>query len=172
MANILAEMGDARSDAPSAKGAYVQVRMWKSMKPAHIQWLESMAEKHKLSSPSKALRCCVNCVAAAADDNEPWIGSFEQENSFTYILSDDERQEGPVFELAKQQVDWIDGIRSVQAYPDQFIHRALFLLRIIKHCQNLDEYTVFGISRCKTSISECEGAQNAAKNSAWQYGMK
>ena len=114
----------------------------------------------------------MNCVAAAADDNEPWIGSFEQENSFTYILSDEERQEGPVSELAKQQVDWIDGIRSVQAYPDQFIHRALFLLRIIKHCQNLDEYTVFGISRCKTSISECEGAQNAAKNSAWQYGMK
>ena len=142
------------------------------MKSAQLDWLELMAEKHKLSSPSKALRCCVNCVAHAADDNEPWIGSFEHEKSCTYLLSDEERQEGPVFQLAKPQLDWIDGLRSVKAYPDQSLHRALFLLQIIEHCQNLDEYTVFGIIRCKTSLSECEGAQNAAKNSAWQNEME
>lgn len=151
---------------------YVKVRTWNFMKPAQMDWLQSMATKHKLSSPSKAVRCCVNCIATDYDNNLPWIGSFENENGVTYILSEQQRTEGPAFELAPQQVDWIDSVRNENAYPDVYLHRALFLWRIVKQCGDMDEYAVFGVIRCKSSVTKCEGAQEALKNVAEQYGRK
>lgn len=145
-------MSDTGGDTKE-KGAYVEVHVWRFMKPTLSQWLESMAQKHKLSGPSEAVRCCVDYVASDYDNNLPWIGSFEHEQSCTYILSEEQRMEGPAFELSQQQVEWIDSVRSAFSYPDMYLHRAFFLWNLINHCQNLEEednVNVFGMVRCKT----------------------
>ena len=89
-------MSDTGGDTKE-KGAYVEVHVWRFMKPTLSQWLESMAQKHKLPGPSKAVRCCVDYLASDYDNNLPWIGSFEHEQSCTYIyiLSEEQRMEGP-----------------------------------------------------------------------------
>ena len=161
----------AMSDATKQKEKYVTVPMGRSMSSAggraQRQWLASMSEKHRLSNPSKALRCCVNCVASDYSRHEPWIASFEREHSGTHTLSDEEREEGPAFELARQQMEWIDGMRCEDGHPDIVLHRALLLRRIVDHCQNqLDEDAVFGVMRCKSSLSRCEGARRAVKDIA------
>ncbi|KAL7544136.1 hypothetical protein ACHAWF_007523 [Thalassiosira exigua] len=147
----------------------VKVRTWRFLKPKHEAWLETMAKKHNLSSPSKAVRICVNCVATDYANHLPWIGSFEHEQSMTFVLSEEQRKEGPAFELAQQQVEWIDSVRYAGSYPDVHLHRALFLCKIIEQCMDMDEYTVFGIIRCKSAISKCKGAQEAVQKVAEQF---
>ena len=117
-----------------------------------------MATKHKLSSISKAIRCCINCVAL-----EDKLQSLISKQSTD---SHDEEGVPKQVELSKEQIAWIeikqqDGIGASEVVQ-----------RVVRVCMELDEYTVFGIIRCKSSVAKCEGAQEAMKNIGIKYGKK
>ena len=122
------------------------------------QWLENMATKHKLSSISKAMRCCINCVALEEKSHSPVskqsTDSHEEESISKQI------------ELSKEQIAWIE------TKQQNGISESEVVQRVVQACMELDEYTVFGIIRCKSSVAKCEGAQEAMKNIGQKYGKK
>ena len=138
------------------KSSYTNVTL--VLTPVQWQWLENMATKHKLSSISKAIRCCINCVAL-----EDKLQSLISKQSTD---SHDEEGVPKQVELSKEQIAWIeikqqDGIGASEVVQ-----------RVVRVCMELDEYTVFGIIRCKSSVAKCEGAQEAMKNIGIKYGKK
>jgi len=44
--------------------------------------------------------------------------------------------------------------------------------QVVSTCMSIDEYTVFGIIRCKSSVAKCEGAQEAVENIQQQFDKK
>ena len=126
--------------------------------PVQWQWLENMATKHKLSSISKAIRCCINCVALE-EKSQPSI-------SKQYTDSHDEEIVSKQIELSKEQIAWIDTKQQDGISASEVVQR------VVQACMELDEYTVFGIIRCKSSVAKCEGAQEAMKNIGIKYGKK
>ena len=44
--------------------------------------------------------------------------------------------------------------------------------KVVNACMKIDEYTVFGVIRCKSSVAKCEGAQEAVENIQKQFGME
>ena len=113
-------------------------------------WLESMATKHKLSSLSKAVRCCVNFAALENIQLADKSTAFDGEDGI-------EKQ----IELSHEQITWIARWEESNV-----------TMRLIKSCMATDEYTVFGIIRCKSSVAKCEGAQLAILNIGEKFGKK
>eukprot|EP00956_Cyclotella_meneghiniana_P013282 scaffold19084_cov64-Cyclotella_meneghiniana.AAC.5 len=67
-------------------------------------------------------------------------------------------------ELPSQQLNYI------QNHHHDISHS---IQQIIHACSTvLDEYTVFGVIRCKTSINDCEGAQDAVIDIGRRYEME
>ena len=113
------------------------------------EWLQTMTEKHNLSSISKAVRICITCVA---------VGDVSIQDATMDATS--EGQEKSV-ELTPEQISYV---QRNDKNTSQFIQQ------IINACASAEEYTVFGIIRCKTSIAECEGAIEAVKDVGGRYG--
>jgi hypothetical protein len=68
-------------------------------------------------------------------------------------------------ELSSEQLSWIDQQDTGTSSLDT-------VQRVINVCMNMDEYTVFGIVRCKSTIAQCEGAQEALANIQDKYSKK
>ena len=139
------------------KSSYASIEL--SLAPEQWQWLDEMATKYKLSSMSKALRCCINCVALgdAKMDVSPSSGGCSGcNNTITKEV-----------ELSQEQLTWIEGQKN-----DDKKQRSSIEQNVVRACMSIDEYTVFGIIRCKSSVAKCEGAQEAVDNIQQQFGIK
>ena len=113
-------------------------------------WLESMATKHKLSSLSKAVRCCVNFAALENIQLADKSTAFDGEDGI-------EKQ----IELSHEQLTWLARWEESNV-----------TMRLINLCMETDEYTLFGIIRCKSSVAKCEGAQIAISNIGEKFGKR
>ena len=131
----------------STGGAKTEVSL--VLTPQLWEWLEEMATKHKLSSMSKAMRCCINCVA---------LGDAKECEGQSTKTSKEEGVTKPV-ELSREQVIWM---RS--KHNDA--------MSVVRSCMEMEEYSVFGIIRCKKSIAECAGAQDAVRDIKEKYCKK
>ena len=139
------------------KTAYTNVTL--VLTPVQWQWLENMATKHKLSSISKAIRCCINCVALEEKSHSP-ISKQSIDSQY------DEEKVSKQIELSKEQIAWIETKQQDSISASEVVQR------VVQSCMELDEYTVFGIIRCKSSVAKCEGAQESMKNIGQKYGKK
>ena len=113
---------------------------------------------HKLSSMSKAVRCCVNCIAL--DDADESSATPRATNN------DEDGGDGEItitkqVGSSKEQISWLAERGEDYCVSSQ----------ILATCMVMEEYTVFGIIRCKTSIAKCEGAKEAVHNIGEQYGQ-
>jgi len=117
-----------------------------------------MTTKHKLSSISKAIRCCINCVAPEGKSLSP----ISKQSTDSH----DEENISKQIELSKEQIAWIETKQQDSISASEVVQR------VVQSCMELDEYTVFGIIRCKSSMAKCEGAQEAMKNIGKKYGQK
>ena len=126
-----------------------------------LQWLTASAESHSLKNPSKALRCCINCVA---------LGDVEmiEENDddvtlkFQYIMTD--------FELTTDQIKWVD--KTFESLCDQKGESSTseVIRCVIGACMEADAGVVFGVVRCKSNVAACVGAQDAVDTMTKKYG--
>lgn len=112
------------------------------------EWLEQMTSKHNLRSVSKALRICITCVAMG--DVKAGLHNAIPESNFM------QRQ----IQLSPQQLQYI---RTNYSNTSQAIQL------VVSGCSVADEYTVFGVVRCKSSITKCEGASDAILDIAQRY---
>ena len=69
-------------------------------------------------------------------------------------------------ELATQQIKWVDSICSKSDGSSQ----SKVVRSVIKACMNAEEDVVFGVVRCKSKVTTCEGAQNAVDLLTERYG--
>jgi len=152
--NGVDESGGDGSTATKKKSSYTEVPL--TLTSTQWEWLENMASKHKLSSMSKAVRCCINCVVLGDADDECHVQS-------TYG-SDSEECITKQVELSQEQLTWLE---AKQKEGGSELAR-----KLIQTCMNMDEYEVYGIIRCKTSIAKCEGAQQAILNIGEQYNQQ
>ncbi|KAL9190553.1 hypothetical protein ACHAXT_000259 [Thalassiosira profunda] len=136
------------ADPSKKKAAYAQVPL--TLTEPQWAWLDDMASKHKLSSTSKAVRCCINCVA---------LGDVAGDSPST-----DEEGITKGVELSSEQLSWLRTRRNEQGDAAE--------RRVVQSCMNADEYTVFGVIRCKLSIRQCSGAKEAVKNIGEEFGQK
>ena len=120
-----------------------------------------MTEKHQLKDISKAARICITCIALADQD-------FKDASSSTSsaITSDSSIQlVEKEIELSSQQLNYI----RKNHHHNEISHS---IQQIIHACSTvLNEYTVFGVIRCKSSINDCEGAQEAVIDIGRRYEM-
>ena len=123
-----------------------------------IDWLNSSAKSQSLSSPSKTARCCINCVAIGDVD------MIEDEDNTSVSQKFDYRATN--IELATQQIKWVDSICSKSDGSSQ----SKVVRSVIKACMNAEEDVVFGVVRCKSKVTTCEGAQNAVDLLTERYG--
>ncbi len=118
-----------------------------------IDWLESSAKSQSLPSSSKAARCCINCVA---------LGDVEMiddhDGKFDYRAVN--------IELAPEQIKWVDSVCAKTEGSSQ----STVVRSVIKACMNAEADIVFGVVRCKSNVTACEGAQNAVDNLTKRYG--
>lgn len=117
-----------------------------------IEWLDNMVKAHSLPDRSKAIRCCINCVAM---ENMEFMEI--QRKNFHQV-------EEIKVELAKQQIEWIER----NSGSDKSI--TIAVAGVIQACQSREEQDVFGIVRCKKKINECKDAQVAVKRIEQKYG--
>jgi hypothetical protein len=143
-------------------GSYQRVKI--SLSRKQWEWLDDMASRHKLSSPSKAIRCCVNCVALDAEDVLP-AGSKADGDSCS---SDSQEYISREVDLSEEQAAWLRA-RDNEGGDDLNL---FFSKRVVAPCMAMEEYAVFGIIRCKKKVAECSGAQEAVKNIAEKFGRK
>eukprot|EP01083_Nonionella_stella_P023879 66044_1 len=144
---------DAQVPAPRSKAtSYSEVPM--NLTQDQWEWLESMASKHKLSSMSKAVRCCINCIALGDVDESSAAPNNGKDGDGVITTT---KQVG----LSKEQISWLAERGEDYCVSSQ----------ILATCMAMEEYTVFGIIRCKTSIAKCEGAKEAVHNIGEQYGQ-
>ena len=127
-----------------------------------IDWLDSSAKAHSLSSKSKAIRCCVNCVAIGDVDMG---GGVDDKNSVVDISSS--KCQSLEIELAPQQIEWVD---SMCKNNDGSLSRSQVVGSAINACMNAEEDVVFGVVRCKMKVSECKGSQKAIEFLSKRYG--
>ena len=149
-----------------AKPAYGHVPI--VLKTHQWKWLEGMASKHKLSSVSKAIRCCVNCVALG-DANDAPASSGAIDSSIDSKNDDDDVTKQ--VELSDEQIFWLE-TKRIDHDQQKVEGFNFFSKEIIAPCMAMDEYVVFGVIRCKSSIAKCEGAQEAICNIGQQYNQK
>lgn len=144
--------------------SYTRVRL--ALSRPQWAWLEEMVSKHKLPSTSKAIRCCVNCVAlgdaAAAND----ATNDDNDNGWDGSATTIETRE---VQLSGEQLAWLETRRGVRMRREGNDGEGLLERKLVASCMAQDEYTVFGIVRCKTSIAKCEGAKEAVKNIGERY---
>eukprot|EP00984_Skeletonema_dohrnii_P015672 scaffold6813_cov97-Skeletonema_dohrnii-CCMP3373.AAC.6 len=141
------------------KSSYVPKAM--NLESNQWRWLEDMASKYKLSSTSKAMRCCINCVALGDAQMESDGGCRGCNNTITKEV-----------ELSTEQLAWVEGQYN-QCDDDNNDDSTLSIeQKVVSACMKLDEYTVFGIIRCKSSVAKCEGAQEAVENIQQQFSVE
>ncbi|KAL3781295.1 hypothetical protein HJC23_006519 [Cyclotella cryptica] len=116
-----------------------------------------MTDKHKLKGISKALRICITCVA---------VGDVAFTQDAQSTVADTRNCQEKTVELATEQLNWIE--RNLT----ESISISFAIREIVKACASTDEYTVFGIVRCKKSISDCEGASNAVRDLIQRYSKE
>ena len=107
-----------------------------------VAWLEAMAVKHELPSTSKAVRCCVNFAAQDSLPDEATVGQGDPSEL--------------AVELAAQQVQWLEGNTA-----ELSMTQSQAMTRLLSACQVASETSVFGVIRCKTKTTLCDGAQEA-----------
>ncbi|EED94565.1 predicted protein [Thalassiosira pseudonana CCMP1335] len=140
------------------------------------EWLNVMTEKHKLKrdadgvGTSKALRICITCVATGDGGHESTHASVladatEYSPMTSAGISGEIAVSSKNVELSSEQLSWIDQQDTGTSSLDT-------VQRVINVCMNMDEYTVFGIVRCKSTIAQCEGAQEALANIQDKYSKK
>lgn len=112
-------------------------------------WLQSMTRKHQLKDISKAMRICITCHAVGDVNSGDTAAVMPMENL-------QERE----IELSSLQIDYIQ-----RNYSDV----STAVTCIVDACANADEYTVFGVVRCKSSIVKCKGAQDAVIDIGKRY---
>lgn len=112
---------------------------------------------HNFCSNDFAYIGCINCVALgdAKMHTSPSSGGCSGCNNNVITKE---------VELSQEQLSWIngqttDGKGSIEQ-------------DVINACMSIDEYTVFGTIRCKSSVAKCEGAQEAVENIQQQFGIK
>ena len=100
---------------------------------------------------------CINCVALgdAKMHTSPSYGGCNGCNNNVITKE---------VELSQEQLSWINGQTADG--------KGTIEQDVIDACMSIDEYTVFGIIRCKSSVSKCEGAQEAVENIQQQFGIK
>ena len=125
-----------------------------------INWLDSSAKSHSLPSRSKAIRCCINCVAIG-DVEMPRHNSEDKHAAFA------SGHQAVDIELAAEQIKWMD---RVCCSSSEGSSRSEVLFSVIKVCMDADEAVVFGVVRCKTKVAACDGAQYAVDSLAKKYG--
>ena len=138
--------------------AYTQVPLRLSL--AQLAWLEAASSRHKLSNSSKAFRCCVNCVA---------VGDAA-------LLRNDDDADGEaayqadfVVDLSREQLHWLRELTKIGREDGR--DQSAFARRIVQSCMATEEYTVFGIVRCKSSVAACVGAREAMGNIGEAFGL-
>ena len=114
-----------------------------------IDWLDSSAKSQSLPSQSKAVRCCVNCVALGDVD------MIRESNDASAVQSSN--YQALNIELAIEQIEWVDSVCSKSEGSSQ----SEVVRSVIKACMNAEADVVFGVVRCKSKVTACEGAQNA-----------
>jgi hypothetical protein len=107
------------------------------------EWLQAMMYKHKLNDVSKAVRVCITCVA---------VGDAVVSDMDRHITQQSKEMKEESVQLSLEQLDYI------QNYHNNLSEG---IRHTINACKSTDEYTVFGVVRCKSSISKCGGAQDA-----------
>ena len=135
-----------------------------SLPSTQWQWLEKMTSDHKLSDISKAIRCCVTCVALG--DAQMTINGDGDSKSAAVTTTNAAVVEKDV-QLSKEQFQWLKNSQQSQSMSQT-------LQNVVQACMatTTSEYTVFGIIRCKSSIAKCNGAQEAVQNIISNFGAK
>ena len=123
-----------------------------------IDWLNSSAKSQSLSSSSKAARCCINCVALGDVDTIEENSSASTTQEFDYRAIN--------IELATEQIKWVDSVCAKSEGSSQ----SKVVRSVIKACMNAEKDVVFGVVRCKSKVTTCEGAQNAVDLLTKRYG--
>ena len=123
-----------------------------------IDWLDASAKSRSLPSQSKAIRCCVNCVALGD------VKMIEDDNDETAVPNVNYRALN--IELASEQIEWVDSVCSNSEGSSQ----REVVRSVIKACMNSEADVVFGVVRCKSKVMACEGAQNAVDSLTERYG--
>lgn len=116
------------------------------------EWLQAMTHKHKLKDVSKAIRICITCAA---------VGDALVPDTDGHITQSNEMEENNV-QLSLEQLNYIQN-----RYDDlsEGIRNA------IDACRSTDEYTVFGVVRCKSTLTKCDGAQDAVADIGKRFDL-
>mmetsp|Transcript_13780 Transcript_13780/g.28929 ORF Transcript_13780/g.28929 Transcript_13780/m.28929 type:complete len:154 (-) Transcript_13780:266-727(-) len=123
-----------------------------------IDWLDTSAKSQSLPSKSKVVRCCINCVALGD------VKIAKHGNDEASIPSSGYRALN--IEVAPQQIDWINSVTSKAEGSSQ----SEAIRSVLKACMNADKYVVFGVVRCKSKVTACEGAQAIIDSLSKRYG--
>eukprot|EP00956_Cyclotella_meneghiniana_P019616 scaffold33811_cov65-Cyclotella_meneghiniana.AAC.1 len=117
-----------------------------------------MTEKYQLKDISKAARICITCIALADQDSKSTSSAMATTDSSVQLVEKE-------IELSSQQLNYI----HKNHHHNEISHS---IQQIIHACSTvLDEYAVFGVIRCKRSINDCEGAQEAVGDIGRRYEM-
>jgi hypothetical protein len=100
---------------------------------------------------------CINCVALGDAKMHTAPSSGDCNSCNNNVITKE-------VELSQEQLSWING-QTVDG-------KGTIEQDVINACMSIDEYTVFGIIRCKSSVAKCEGAQEAVENIQQQFGIK
>eukprot|EP00956_Cyclotella_meneghiniana_P003016 scaffold3715_cov60-Cyclotella_meneghiniana.AAC.4 len=123
-----------------------------------------MTEKHHLKDISKAARICITCIALADQDCKDAITSSTSSSAMATTDSLIQLIEKEI-ELSSQQLNYMQS-----NHHNEVSHS---IQQIIHACStSMDEYAVFGVIRCKRSINDCEGAQEAVIDIGRRYEME
>jgi len=134
-----------------------------------ISWLDASTKSRFLATQSKAVRCCVNCVALGDVD------MIKTADDSCYAV-----YQAVNIELAPEQIKWIDSIKTRTGESDSikntttttatFSNQSEVVLGVIKACMKADEDVVFGVIRCKSKVISCDGALEAVDLLRKRYG--
>ena len=128
-----------------------------------IDWLDASAKARSLPSQSKAFRCCVNCVALG---DVKMIEDNNDNDATTAVPNVDYRALN--IELAPEQIEWVDSVAVKTETGGS--SQSEVVRSVIKTCMNADEDAVFGVVRCKSKVTACDGAQEAVDLLSKRYG--
>ena len=156
-----------------------------------IDWLDVSTKSQSLPNQSKAVRCCINCIALGDvkmiivdddDDDDDDDGGKQSNNSICDYRAVN-------IELATEQVKWIDSIitrtgtgNNKEGVTEEgttatttttttiFSNQSEVVRSVIKACMKADEAVVFGVIRCKSKVTTCDGAKEAIDLLSKRYG--
>jgi Arc/MetJ-type ribon-helix-helix transcriptional regulator len=152
-----------------------------------IDWLDVSTKSQSLPNQSKAVRCCINCIALGdakitiVDDNDDDDDDGDEQSNNS--IRD---YQAVNIELATEQVKWIDSIITRTGTGDNkegvtgesttttttmiFSNQSEVVRSVIKACMKADEAVVFGVIRCKSKVTTCDGAKEAIGLLSKRYG--